>query len=80
MTIAAVVPGSASTPPRRQSVRLALREAVDIDDGPSVIRFPKGTLGAPIGDPAKRRVVADHTEGRPVDLPSFAVSSMVPAR
>lgn len=82
MTIAAVVPGLRLNAPRDgQSVRLALREAVDIDDGPSVIRFPKGTLGAPIG--AIRRVgsvdvVADHTEGRPVDLLLVAVGSMVP--
>ena len=82
MTIAAVVPGLRLNAPRDgQSVRLALREAVDIDDGPSVIRFPKGTLGAPID--AIRRVgsvdvVADHTEGRPVDLLLVAVGSMVP--
>ncbi len=49
MSVAAIVPGLRLAAPRDGAqIRMALREAVDIDDGPSVIRFPKGTVGDPI--------------------------------
>ncbi len=49
MTIAGVVPGLRLAAPRDgQQVPLALRVAVEIADAPSVIRFPKGTVGEPI--------------------------------
>jgi 1-deoxy-D-xylulose-5-phosphate synthase len=55
LTIAGVVPGLHLNAPRDgQQVAAALREAVEIDDGPSVIRFPKGSVAAPIE--AVRRV------------------------
>jgi len=49
MAISGVVPGLHLAAPRDgQQIPLALRAAVDISDAPSVIRFPKGTVGAPI--------------------------------
>jgi 1-deoxy-D-xylulose-5-phosphate synthase len=43
MSVAAIVPGLRLTAPRDGAqVARALREAVDVDDGPTVVRFPKG--------------------------------------
>jgi 1-deoxy-D-xylulose-5-phosphate synthase len=45
MSILSVVPGLRLAAPRDEStLREALREAVDVTDGPSVVRFPKGVL------------------------------------
>jgi 1-deoxy-D-xylulose-5-phosphate synthase len=45
MSILSVVPGLYLAAPRDETtLREALREAVDICDGPSVVRFPKGSL------------------------------------
>ncbi|XVX18783.1 1-deoxy-D-xylulose-5-phosphate synthase [Actinomycetota bacterium] len=55
MTLAGVVPGLRLAAPRDgEQVTTALREAVDVTDAPTVIRFPKGSVPAPI--PAVRRV------------------------
>jgi 1-deoxy-D-xylulose-5-phosphate synthase len=44
-----IVPGLRLAAPRDEpTLREALRAAVDIDDGPSVVRYPKGALGAKI--------------------------------
>ncbi|GAA1179172.1 1-deoxy-D-xylulose-5-phosphate synthase [Ornithinimicrobium humiphilum] len=44
-----LVPGVRVAAPRDgQQVALALREAVAVDDAPTVVRFPKGTVGAPL--------------------------------
>ncbi len=49
MTISGVVPGLHLAAPRDgQQVARAVREAVDIADAPSVVRFPKGTVGEPL--------------------------------
>ena len=49
MAFLGVVPGLRLAAPRDESrLREALHAAVDIDDGPSVIRFPKGKLGPEI--------------------------------
>ena len=49
MTISGVVPGLHLAAPRDgQQVARAVRAAVDISDAPSVVRFPKGSVGAPI--------------------------------
>jgi 1-deoxy-D-xylulose-5-phosphate synthase len=46
MTIASVVPGLRLAAPRDgDQVRRQLREAIDVTDGPTVIRFPKGDVG-----------------------------------
>ncbi|WP_338538212.1 1-deoxy-D-xylulose-5-phosphate synthase [Janibacter terrae] len=49
MSLVALVPGLRLAAPRDGSqVRRALREAVGVDDGPTVIRFPKGSVAAPL--------------------------------
>ena len=46
MSMLQVVPGLRLAAPRDEpTLRRALREAVAVDDGPTVIRFPKGALG-----------------------------------
>ncbi|MFN8098515.1 MAG: 1-deoxy-D-xylulose-5-phosphate synthase [Dermatophilaceae bacterium] len=81
LSICGVIPGLRLNAPRDgQSVRRALREAVDVTDAPTVIRFPKGSVGAPITalrEIGSLDVIADHTDGGPVDLLLVAVGSMV---
>ena len=49
MSILQVVPGLVLAAPRDPAaLRARLREAVEVDDAPSVIRFPKGAAGADI--------------------------------
>jgi 1-deoxy-D-xylulose-5-phosphate synthase len=55
MSICSIVPGLHLTAPRDGAqVREQLRDAVAIDDAPSVIRFPKGDVGEPLV--AERRI------------------------
>src|SRR5690606_6606537 len=47
--VVGIVPGLRLAAPRDGAgVRRALREAVQVDDGPTVVRFPKGTVGEPV--------------------------------
>ncbi len=67
-----LVPGVRVAAPRdAEQVALAIREAVEVDDGPTVVRFPKGSAGAPV--PAVRRVgevdVLRDAEGPGADAP-----------
>lgn len=49
MSLASIVPGLRLAAPRDgQQIRRALREAVDVDDAPTVIRIPKGSVADPI--------------------------------
>lgn len=49
MAVLRVVPGMHVAAPRdEETLRAALRAAVDIDDAPSVVRFPKGPLPEPL--------------------------------
>ncbi|MER6102736.1 1-deoxy-D-xylulose-5-phosphate synthase [Streptomyces sp. NPDC001832] len=49
MSMLQVVPGLRIAAPRDAGeLRAELREAVDIDDAPTVIRFPKGSVGQPV--------------------------------
>ena len=49
MSLAALVPGLRLAAPRDgQQIRRALREAVDVDDAPTIIRIPKGSVADPI--------------------------------
>jgi 1-deoxy-D-xylulose-5-phosphate synthase len=49
MAMLRIVPGLRLAAPRDEdTLRAALRAAVDIDDGPSVVRYPKGALSDPI--------------------------------
>ncbi|WP_333769208.1 1-deoxy-D-xylulose-5-phosphate synthase [Streptomyces sp. IBSBF 2435] len=55
MSILQVVPGLRIAAPRdADQLRAQLREALDVDDAPTVIRFPKETVGEPL--PAIGRV------------------------
>ncbi|MEV8097032.1 1-deoxy-D-xylulose-5-phosphate synthase [Kitasatospora sp. NPDC085879] len=55
MSILQVVPGLRLAAPRdAEQLRTQLREAVEVSDAPTVLRFPKGDLGP--GVPALRRV------------------------
>ncbi|MFD7319816.1 1-deoxy-D-xylulose-5-phosphate synthase [Streptomyces sp. NPDC059875] len=57
MSILQVVPGLRIAAPRdAEQLRAQLREAVEVDDAPTVLRFPKETVGAPV--PAVGRIGA----------------------
>ena len=82
MTICSAIPGLRLNAPRDgASVRRALREAVAVSDAPTVVRFPKGSVGAPLEPVATRDdldVMADHTGGAQIEQLLIAVGSMVP--
>ncbi len=75
-----VVPGLRLAAPRdAATLREALREAVEVEDAPTVLRFPKGALGADL--PAIQRhqgldILAQSTEP---DVLLVAVGAMAPA-
>ncbi|KON72980.1 1-deoxy-D-xylulose-5-phosphate synthase [Cellulosimicrobium cellulans F16] len=49
MAMLRIVPGLRLAAPRdEETLRTALREAVDVDDAPTVVRYPKGALGDPL--------------------------------
>ncbi|GAA1986893.1 1-deoxy-D-xylulose-5-phosphate synthase [Isoptericola halotolerans] len=49
MAMLRIVPGLRLAAPRDEvTLRSALRTAVDVDDAPTVVRYPKGALGDPI--------------------------------
>jgi 1-deoxy-D-xylulose-5-phosphate synthase len=79
MTICSVVPGLRMAAPRDGAqLRLALREAVNVSDRPTVLRFPKGDVGDPI---ARVRQLGNldvlHESGPgPVDLLILGVGAM----
>jgi len=79
MTICSVVPGLRLAAPRDGAqLRRALREAVDVSDGPTVLRFPKGDVGNPIAR-VRRLGSLDvlHESGPgPVDLLILGVGAM----
>jgi 1-deoxy-D-xylulose-5-phosphate synthase len=55
LSLLSVVPGIRIAAPRDAArLRELLREAVEVDDGPTVVRFPKGAVGADL--PATDRV------------------------
>jgi 1-deoxy-D-xylulose-5-phosphate synthase len=58
MSVFGVVPGLRIAAPRDEAtLREELREAVAIDDGPTIVRFPTGSVPSPL--PAVRQVGAD---------------------
>jgi 1-deoxy-D-xylulose-5-phosphate synthase len=58
MTIASVVPGLRLAAPRDgDQVRRQLREAIDVTDAPTVIRFPKGDVGPAVAAVRQEGVV-----------------------
>ncbi|MFB9732767.1 1-deoxy-D-xylulose-5-phosphate synthase [Ornithinimicrobium kibberense] len=49
LTLLSMVPGVRVAAPRDgQQVARMLREAVEVDDAPTVVRFPKGSVGEPV--------------------------------
>ncbi|MFF9909712.1 1-deoxy-D-xylulose-5-phosphate synthase [Streptomyces sp. NPDC013457] len=55
LSVLQVVPGLRIAAPRdAEELRAQLREAVDVDDAPTLLRFPKETVGEPV--PAVRRI------------------------
>ena len=85
LALTGMVPGLHLAAPRDgEQVRRALREAVDIDDAPSVIRFPKGTAPEPIRAVSRRGTLdvlhapRDEGTGGSVDLLVVAVGAMTP--
>ncbi|MFK8844598.1 1-deoxy-D-xylulose-5-phosphate synthase [Streptomyces sp. Ac-502] len=55
MSILGVVPGLRIAAPRdADQLRAQLREAIDVDDAPTVLRFPKESVGEPV--PALERI------------------------
>jgi 1-deoxy-D-xylulose-5-phosphate synthase len=79
MSILSVVPGVHLAAPRDEAtLREALREAVAISDGPSVIRFPKGVLPPDVPALERRGPVDVLRRGEAEDVLLVAVGSMVP--
>ncbi|QTE28319.1 1-deoxy-D-xylulose-5-phosphate synthase [Pengzhenrongella sicca] len=82
MAMLSIVPGLRLAAPRDEpTLRAALRAAVDIDDGPSVVRYPKGALVEPI--PALDSidgvdVLARHEGGAGPTVLLVGIGSMVP--
>ena len=82
MAICGAIPGLRLAAPRDgAAIRIALREAVEVSDAPTVIRFPKGSVAAPLTalrQEGSLDVMADHTEDGEIDQLIVAVGSMVP--
>ncbi|MFI0259130.1 1-deoxy-D-xylulose-5-phosphate synthase [Streptomyces sp. NPDC017056] len=63
LSVLGVVPGLRIAAPRdADQLRVQLREAVDVDDAPTVLRFPKESVGEPV--PALERVGGVDVLGR----------------
>jgi 1-deoxy-D-xylulose-5-phosphate synthase len=79
MSILPVVPGLRLAAPRDEpTLREALREAVEVTDGPTVVRFPKGPPPVDIPSLERRGPVDVLRRGEGADVLLVAVGSMVP--
>lgn len=79
MSILSVVPGLRLAAPRDEpTLREALREAVAVTDGPTVVRFPKGTPPVDIPALERRGPVDVLRRGERQEVLLVAVGSMVP--
>ncbi|GAA2719365.1 MULTISPECIES: 1-deoxy-D-xylulose-5-phosphate synthase [Streptomyces] len=81
MSILQVVPGLRIAAPRdADQLRAQLREAVEVDDAPTVVRFPKENVGEPV--PAVGRAggmdVLAGSARTPADVLLVAVGAMAP--
>jgi len=82
MAMLSMVPGLRLAAPRDEAtLRAALRTAVDIDDGPSVVRYPKGALVDPI--PALDTIdgvdiLARHADGTGREVLVVGIGSLAP--
>jgi 1-deoxy-D-xylulose-5-phosphate synthase len=79
MSILSVVPGLRLAAPRDEAtLREELREAVAISDGPSVVRFPKGSLPPDIPALERRGSLDVLRRGSRPDVLLVAVGAMAP--
>jgi 1-deoxy-D-xylulose-5-phosphate synthase len=79
MSICSIVPGLQLAAPRDEStLREALREAVQVTDGPTVVRFPKGALPVEVPALERRGPVDVLRRGATPEVLLVAVGSMVP--
>jgi 1-deoxy-D-xylulose-5-phosphate synthase len=79
MSILSVVPGLRLAAPRDgATLRQALRESVQVTDGPTVVRFPKGTLPPDIPALERRGPVDVLRRAARPEVLLVAVGSMVP--
>ncbi|PRY47955.1 1-deoxy-D-xylulose-5-phosphate synthase [Geodermatophilus tzadiensis] len=79
MSILPVVPGLRLAAPRDEpTLREALREAVEVADGPTVVRFPKGPPPVDIPALERRGPVDVLRRGERAEVLLVAVGSMVP--
>jgi 1-deoxy-D-xylulose-5-phosphate synthase len=79
MSILGIVPGLRLAAPRDEAtLREALREAVAVTDGPTVVRFPKGALPSDLPALERRGPVDVLRRGARPDVLLVAVGSMVP--
>ncbi|WP_406863680.1 1-deoxy-D-xylulose-5-phosphate synthase [Streptomyces sp. HUAS MG47] len=81
MSILQVVPGLRLAAPRdAEQVRAQLREAVEVTDAPTVVRFSKGAVGPAV--PAVRRIggmdVLRETGGEKADVLLVSVGALAP--
>ena len=80
LALLGMVPGIRIAAPRDEAtLRDALREAVEVTDGPTVLRYPKTPLGAAAAGAAPRRPVDVLAEPAPdvdVDVLAVAVGSL----
>ncbi len=79
LSLTGIVPGIRVAAPRDEAtLRRELREAVSVTDGPTVVRFPKGTVGEPVPalDTTGDGVDRVHGDGSS-DVLIVAVGSMV---
>lgn len=79
LSLTGIVPGIRVAAPRDEAtLRLELREAVAVTDGPTVVRFPKGTVGEPVPALSTSEDGVDRVHGSGSgDVLIVAVGSMV---
>ncbi|TWE12951.1 1-deoxy-D-xylulose-5-phosphate synthase [Rudaeicoccus suwonensis] len=79
ISICSIVPGLRLAAPRDgEQVRLQLREAVEVDDAPTVLRFPKGDVGDPLSAVRQHGAVDVLHDAEQPDVLLVGVGSMCP--
>ncbi|WP_249523261.1 1-deoxy-D-xylulose-5-phosphate synthase [Modestobacter marinus] len=79
MSICSIVPGLQLAAPRDEAtMREALRESVQVSDGPTVVRFPKGALPPEVPALERRGRVDVLRRGAAPEVLLVAVGSLVP--
>ena len=79
LSLTGIVPGIRVAAPRDDvTLRQELREAVEVSDGPTVVRFPKGAVGQPVPALSASEDGVDRVHGSgSADVLIVAVGSMV---